>query len=583
MRGFKIMMIYGFALLFKSCGLDKMAQNYNKVIFEQSPTILELHGGNVNIDLKVKFPESYFEKKATLKITPLIISDNGIESEFRSVILQGEHASGGTSTIFYESGGTFSYQDKILYEDHMITSSLELRALAKLENDSVVLPTVTIARGVITTAANIMNDETIAFAHHGYEDTTILSVSATIYFLVNKSNIRTSEKSDKDVKKLQEFIEKGYKTESFVIRSYASPEGSVNINDALSDRRNENTLKYAKYLLNTIKADGSSDDDNYSTISVGEDWDGFYNLIDKSSISGKGVINRIIKSNKSPEAKEQAIRDMAEVYDAIDKDILPYLRKAEILINAYEPKKTMEEITSHSIQNPSVLTVDELLYSASIERNDSIKILIYKSAVDLYNDWRAYNNIAAVYMEKYRGLATSTISSGLENNTNNSVEKIKNDENPIDWLNRSIKHGGHNQSPVLTNLGILAAWNGDLDKAQTLFDKAETKTINQAILDVRQGNYISAIRLFQGTSSYNETLANILHGNNINCNEETVDCYYLNAIVGARESNDIMLFTNLEKAINACEEPFNFRKKQILKDLEFLKYREDPRFISLTK
>ena len=42
------------------CGLDKMASDYNKVVYEQTPTIPEVHGGQLSIDLKGTFPEKYF-------------------------------------------------------------------------------------------------------------------------------------------------------------------------------------------------------------------------------------------------------------------------------------------------------------------------------------------------------------------------------------------------------------------------------------------------------------------------------------------------------------------------------------------
>ena len=313
MDNFKLILVSVLLVLLSNCGLDKMAMDYNKVTFVQSPPILEAHGGNIEVDMKGVFPEEYFAKKAILEITPVIINKDGDESELNKIILQGEQASGGEATIFYESGGDFSYSGKISYDESMINSHLELRAIAKLDDDSKILAPVKIANGVIATSQLVENDEIIAFADHGYEDTTILSESATIYFLVNKSNIRTSEKSDADVQRLQEFIDKSYKTASFEIRSYASPEGSVSVNDDLSDARNENTLKYAKYLLRKLNADASSDDTKYTTVSVGEDWDGFYKLVNQSSISDKNIINRIVKSNKSPEQKEQAIRDMAEV------------------------------------------------------------------------------------------------------------------------------------------------------------------------------------------------------------------------------------------------------------------------------
>ena len=77
--------------------------------------------------------------------------------------------------------------------------------------------------------------EDIAIANHGYEKETILSEFATIYFLVNQSLIRTSEKSDEDIEKLKEFAQLGYKTHSIEIKSFASPEGPVDANDDVSE------------------------------------------------------------------------------------------------------------------------------------------------------------------------------------------------------------------------------------------------------------------------------------------------------------------------------------------------------------
>ena len=136
----------------------------------------------------------------------------------------------------------------------MINSILELRALATLEDDNKILGPVTIATGVIATSMRVQNDEILAVADHGYKEVETVSETATIYFLVNKSNIRTTEKSDEDVQKLKDFIKLGYKTESFVVKSSASPEGTEKINTELSDDRQNSTLTYAKYLLKKLKA-----------------------------------------------------------------------------------------------------------------------------------------------------------------------------------------------------------------------------------------------------------------------------------------------------------------------------------------
>jgi len=558
MNNIKIFLTTTIILSFLSCGLEQMAMDYDKVVYEQTPTVLEVHGGQVSVDLTGTFPEKYFAKKATVEITPVIIDENGGESELKSIILQGEQAEGGDATIFFESGGKFTYFDKIDYIDAMLNSTLELRALATLEDDNKVLGPVTIASGVITTSMRVENDEIIAVADHGYKEVETISETATIYFLVNKSNIRTTEKSDDDVKKLQEFIKLGYKTESFVVKSSASPEGTEKINSELSDDRQNSTLTYAKYLLKKLKADGSSEDDNYTLSSAGADWDGFNKLVENSTIAEKSTILSLSNRNKEKTQKERGelLQDMTQVYDALEGDVLQYLRKSEITINSYLPKKTRAEIVLLSTTNPSELTVEELLYSATLEENKSKEIDIYNKVIELHNDWRAYNNIACIY------LMDSDV------------------ENALIYLNKAIENGGNNMSDVLTNLGIIASWNGELSKAQDLFEKANTGNYNKATLSLRMGDYRSACRYYRGQETYNATLSKILNGdNNTTCSENTAACYYLNAIAGARAGNEIWLFVNLEQAINLNSE----YKTQAAKDLEFFNYRENEKFISFTK
>ncbi len=557
MNNIKIFLSASIIMSFFGCGLEKMSSDYDKVIYEQTPKVLEVHGGEVTVELTGNFPEKYFAKKAIVEITPVIIDNNGVESKLKSVILQGEQATGGETTIFFESGGDFTYSDRIVYKQDMNNSTLELRAVASLEDDSKVLGPVTIASGVITTSMRVENDEIIAVADHAYKEVETTSETATIYFLVNKSNIRTTEKSDEDVQKLKDFIKLGYKTESFVVKSSASPEGTEKINTELSDNRQNSTLNYAKYLLKKLKADGSSVDDNYKLSSAGADWDGFNELVQNSVIVEKSNILSLSNRNKEKTQKERGelLQDMSQVYDALEGDVLQYLRKSEITINSYEPKRTREEIVLLSTTNPSELSVEELLYSATLKENTSYSFDILNSVISLHNDWRAYNNIAVSYL-------------------NNGDS-----ENALIYLNKSKENGGANASSVLTNLGIIASWNGELNKAQKLFDKANTNSTNQAILDIRQGNYRSATGTLRG-NSYNAALASILNGNsNSTCNEITAACYYLNAIAGARSGNETMLFANLEKALQNSE----LYKIEAINDLEFVNYREHEKFISLTK
>ncbi|MBC8265476.1 MAG: hypothetical protein H8E84_00760 [Flavobacteriales bacterium] len=548
----KAVSILFFGVLISGCGLTKMTSKYDTVVYTTTPPILQVHAGKVAVKIDGNIPAKYFHKNATVDFTPVLKSENS-EVTFKTITLQGEQASGGDKTIFYDAGGGFTYEDKINYTPDMLVSGLEIRAVANLKDKSAALGPVTIAKGVIATSERVQDTEEIAIAHHGYEKETILSELATIYFLVNQSTIRTSEKSDEDINRLQEFAKLGYKTHSIEIKSYASPEGSVDANDNVSERRNKSTVRYTKQILKRLKLDGASDKEKYTNVSYGEDWDGFNKLMKASDLKDKRRVLNIVNSVQDPEKREQAIRDMAELYDAIDKNILPQLRKAEITVYSYQPKRTDQNIASLSISNPDSLDIKELLFSATLTNDKTTKLGIYNSAINLHNDWRAYNNIASIFL--------------AENNLSEAGN----------WLDKAFEISG-NKADVLTNYGIIAARKGDLTKAQQFFNQANTTERNQAILDIRQGKYAKAERYYRNTSTHNATLAKLMNGNyNNTCNENTAACYYLNAIIGARSGNLQMLTRNLSKAI-AADASY---KEEATKDLEFVNYRENQEFSTL--
>ena len=548
----KVISILFFGVLISGCGLTTMTSKYNMVMYTVTPPILQVHGGKVALQIDGNIPEKYFHKNATVDFTPILKSENS-EATFKTITLQGEEASGGQTTISYAAGGRFTYKDEINYSDEMMNSDLEIKAVAKLKDDAEPLGPITIAKGVIATSERVQNTEEMAIAHHGYEKETILSEFATIYFLVNQSAIRTSEKSDEDMQKLKEFAKLGYKTQSIEIKSFASPEGTVDANDDVSERRSKSTVRYTKQILKRLKLDGANNEELYTNISYGEDWDGFNRLMKASDIQDKKRVLNIVNSVQDPEKRDQPIRDMAELYDAIDKNILPQLRKAQISILSYQPKRTDENIAALSISNPDSLDLNELLFSATLTDDKGVRMKIYNIAMNLYNDWRACNNIACIYI--------------AENNLDDANK----------WLDKAFKITG-DQSDVLSNYGIVAARKGNLSKAQQFFNQANASENNQAILNIRQGKYAKAERYFKNASTHNATLSKLLNGNNSsNCTDNTAACYYLNAIVGARSANMQMLTNNLSKAI-AADASY---KQEAAKDLEFINYRENQEFNAL--
>ncbi len=550
----KLFYIIAVAALMSGCGLDKMANKYETVSFTTTPPTLQAHGGKVALSLDATFAEKYFAKKATVDFTPVLVY-NGGETAFKTITIQGEEATGGEATIFNATGGSFKYNDAISYSDEMMSSTLELRAVAKQKDKEKVLGPVNIANGVIATSTRVQDTEDLANNNHGYEHETILEETATIYFLVNQSNIRTTEKSDDDIKALKTFAKNGYKTHSIEIISYASPEGSVNMNDNVSDNRMKSTLNYTKRLLRSLKVEGAKNSDLYTETSVGEDWEGFESIVQGSNIKDKRRINKIVNSIADVEVREQQIRDLAEIYDALEDDVLPQLRKATIIIRSYQPKRTDEEIATLSTTTPEELDVKELLFSATLTSDEITQTTIYNKAVELHNDWRGYNNIACMYLAK------------------------GNFSEAMTYLEKAEELGG-GTSDVLTNKGIIAARKGQLSKAQKLFNDANTTENNQAVLDVRQGEYTKAARFYKNGKSFNATLAQLLNGkNSAKCNENTAACNYLNAIANARSGNNDAAISSLTNAINTDVS----YKSEAFKDLEFVNLRTNETFIAITK
>jgi hypothetical protein len=550
----KIFYILIATAIMSGCGLSKMANKYETVSFTTSPPTLESHAGQVVLSLDATFTEKYFAKKATVDFTPVLIY-NGGETAFRTITVQGEEATGGETTIFNANGGSFKYQDAIQYSSKMMNSTLELRAVARLKEKEKILGPINIANGVIATSTRVQNTEELANKNHGYEHETILEETATIYFLVNQANIRSTEKSNESIKRLKTFAKKGYATHSFEIISYASPEGTVNTNDNVSENRMNSTVNYTKRLLKSLKVDGAKNKELYTETSVGEDWKGFESLVGNSDIKDKRRINTIVTSIADVDVREQQIRDLAEVYDAIENNVLPQLRKATIIIRSYEPKRTDEEITTLSTTQPEDLDVKELLFAATLTDNEITQTTIYNKAVELHNDWRGYNNIACMYIEK------------------------GNLQEAMNYLEKAKVLAGSN-SDILTNQGIIFAREGKLATAQKLFNQANTSEKNQAILDIRNGEYSKAARYFKNDKSHNAALAQLMNGvNNVRCNETTAACHYLNAIAEARSGNNDAAISNLKKAVSQNET----YKNESIKDLEFIKLRNNELFIELTK
>jgi len=569
------------ALLLSSCaGLKKMKKNADKIDFKVTPEILEANAGKVDVAINGVFPAKYFNKKATLVATP-VLKYKGGETALSPVTLQGEKVDANNKVISYSTGGNFSYKDNKDFTDDMRLSDLEIRITASKGVKSLDFDPIKVADGVIATSTLVLNYPSAILGVRREPNTTgkydpnidpfqrIVpdDYTADIHYLINSAYVRGSELKGEDISKLKEYTKDAYdadrkKLKDIEISAYASPDGEYDWNSKLSEKREGTSSDFMKSTMKKEKIDAE-----LKAKFTPEDWDGFKELMEKSTIQDKELILRVLSMYSDPEVREREIKNLSAAFTALAKDVLPKLRRAKITANVDLIGKTDEEIAALAESDPASLNPAELLYAATLTQDKNKQLSIYNSMMKVYpDDWRGYNNAGLVLVEQ----KNYTDAKGLFE----KAEKLKNNE-PI----------------IKNNLGAVALYEGDLAKAETYFGAAsgagDEVNYNLGILAIKKGEYEKAVKLFGGADSPNVGLAKILAGDNNgalksleSCTWE--NCYmkeYFKAIIGARTAKENLMYESLQKAVEM--EPS--LKAKIATDMEFAKYFEDPKFKAIVE
>ncbi|HPS82797.1 MAG TPA: hypothetical protein PLA88_00665, partial [Bacteroidales bacterium] len=354
------------AALMSGCGLSKMAKKYSTVKYEAKPEMLETHGGKINTAVKGIFPAKYFDKKVTLEFTPVLKWEGGSYT-CKTIKIQGEKVTGDGITIKKVNGGTFDWADVIPYKPEMNASELVVNVKATKGKKTKDFGEVKLADGVIYTSERVARDEEMVIADHGYKKEVLITEVASMYFDYNSANLSMTQKRNKLeenkalVKKVEEFIAKGWKIKTIDINAWASPEGEEAYNAELSNDRSTAAKKYIdSYIEKLDKKIAKDKKAKYEEIkraytvnpkANGEDFEGFMAAVQKSNLKEKQAIINVIKSQPSKGQREQEIKNMTVIYAEVE-EILEPLRRAEISVVCYEPKRTDENIAMLSTTAP---------------------------------------------------------------------------------------------------------------------------------------------------------------------------------------------------------------------------------------
>ena len=548
-------------LTFSSCSnkLKPWAEDYVKA----EPQPMEAIGGKVPVTINATIPAKWFNKKATVTITPVIRYAGG-EAWGTSYTYQGEKVQGNNQVIPYKEGGNITMKSSFTYKPEMKKSELYLTFDAKVKNKVVKLPDLKIGEGVIATSA-LADAATAnpAIAADKFQRIIKEAHDANIMFLIQQANLRSEELKKGEISDWKDLVknadEAPNQNVAIEIQAYASPDGGVELNTGLAERREGNTSKYLAKELKKMEVDAPVDA-KYTA----QDWEGFQELVSKSNLQDKDLVLRVLSMYKDPEQREKEIKNISSVYSSLAEEILPQLRRSRLIANIEIIGKSDDEITALAKSNPSQLNVEEILYAATLTNDNAEKTRIYNEASKLYpNDYRTWNNIG---MMAFRAGDLA------------KAEEMFNKAN-------SIK----NNPEANMNLGLIALTKGDQAKAQQYFGTASgVAELSEAlgVLYLEQGEYAKAANSFGAVKSNNAALAQLLT-KDYNKASQTLNAVpnpdattsYLKAIVAARTNDSNGVISNLKDAI---AKDSNMKKEAAI-DLEFAKYATNSDFVSLTK
>ena len=545
---------------FSACSskMGELSSDY----FTVTPQVLEAVNGQVPATINGKFPEKYFNKKAIVEVTPVLRWEGG-EAKGQPSVFQGEKVQGNDQTISYKMGGNYTMKTSFDYVPEMAKSELYLEFKATVGKKTVEIPAVKVADGVIATSE--MVEQTLATAtpatgNDAFQRIIKEKSEANIMFLIQQANIRSSELKNakaftQEAKGINESVNK--KITDVQISAYASPDGGLDLNTGLAEKRRDNTEKALTRELRKADVEAAVDADY-----TAEDWEGFQELVSKSNIQDKELILRVLSMYSDPEQREQEIKNISAVYSTLADEILPQLRRSRLTLNYEIIGKSDEEISNLAQNDPTQLNLEELLYAATLTNDPAQKEAIYKKAVAQFpNDYRAYNNLGKLAYQA------------------GNLDKAES------YYKQALQRKDAPEANM--NMGLVALKKGDKAAAETYLGKAAgAEGLNEAMgnLYIEQGKYDQAVSSFGNLKTNSAALAQIL-AKDYNKARTTLDgvqapdayTSYLKAVLGARTNNPSAVTSNLKSAVAANPS----LAKKAATDLEFAKYFTNSDFMSI--
>ena len=550
----------------------KMAKNQDDVKLICTPEVLVLNNGTVEADITVEFPVKYFNAQAVLKVTPVMVFEGG-EVAGTTQYFQGSKVDDNYTVIDKKLGGVYTMHVSFPYDERMACSELQLRAeikcpkgackeftLVNLNNGAI--PTkeeaailaaggaeamalkkafgLTVAEGVNTMQKDINYAAAMQNMASGYKNVTTEVTKASYMYAINSSTLTNKAKSTEEIASFQEKtaaqLDNDRIKQNIYVNGYASPDGPEKFNDTLSAARSESGKKAAERLLADM---GLSLD----AASYGEDWEGFKELVAASDMEDKELILSVLNSYESSSERELQIKNMSQVFDALKTEILPQLRRAQLVNSSDITGKTDDEMIAlvRGGQFDELNVLEKLHIASTGKLSQTEKIAVLEAAV-AEGGATAYNNLGVAYAEAGNGAKAA------------------------EAFAAAVKAGG-NAAEINNNLALVNLMNGNTEAAKAYTANASKET--KALAAAAEGNYAAAQSELSG---YNAAVAAAMNADytaakQFIANNTTAEADYLRAVIATKQGDMATATAELKSAIakNAayaerCKTDVNLRK-----------------------
>ena len=528
------------ALTMTGCNcFKKMAKNPSAITVTCTPDVLVLNNGKVVADVTAQVPAKYFNKKAALKVTPALVYEGGI-TKGNTIVLQGEKIADNGLLVKYGENVGIKRHIEFDYKPEMQCSKLVLIVEVKCKSgkckeftlinantgeiigaDTKLTPAeygLTIAKGINTLQSDLDYASAMQVAANNYKRVTTVVTKADIVYKINSSRVAKQAVETEDLKNLKEGVENNKGNErvaqSLYVNGYASPDGPETFNDKLSEQRSKSGLEAGEKLL----ADAGL---NIDAAAYGEDWEGFKAAVAASDIADKDLILQVLNMYSSSAEREKEIKNMSAVFGALKTDVLPQLRRAQVVNSADITGWSDEEMIALIKEGKvSTLKLEELLHIATV-CDEVAEIALVEATKS--NDARAWNNLALIYA------------------------KAGNYDKAIECLNKADKSIA---AELNNNYALAYAADGDVAKAETYAANASAEA--KALVAAAKGDYTTAAATLK--SGYNAAIVNFQNGNlaaakQCIASDNSAKADYLRAVIACKEGDLNTAKTQLNSAI----------------------------------